>query len=104
MALIAAAFLIFGISDASAQTKKRPVIRKKVTTVKKAAVAPSLYTVSGGKSIRVRMNGSITSRTAKVGERFTVTVREPVYSSTGVVLIPEGSEIVGRVDSAVPAR
>jgi hypothetical protein len=103
-AAVAAAFLIFGIVDVSAQTKKRPVLRKKVSIVKKAPVAPSLYTVSTGKSIRVRMNGSISSRTAKVGDRFTVTVREPVYSGTGVVLVPEGSEIVGRVDSVVPAR
>jgi type IV secretory pathway VirB10-like protein len=50
------------------------------------------------------MNDSISSRTARVGDRFTVTVREPVYSNTGVVVIPEGSEIVGRVDSVMPAR
>ena len=104
LAVTAVALLISGTFDTSAQTRKRPVLRKKVSAVKKAPVAPSLYTVAGGKRMRVRMNDSISSRTARVGDRFTVTVREPVYSNTGVVVIPEGSEIVGRVDSVVPAR
>jgi hypothetical protein len=30
-------------------------------------------------------------------------VREPVYSTTGAVVIPEGSEIVGKVDSVTKA-
>src|SRR5688572_15743215 len=104
LAVTSAILLIAGTFDTSAQTRKRPVLRKKVSTVKKAPVAPSLYTVAGGKRIRVRMNDTINSRTSRVGDRFTVTVREPVYSNTGVVVIPEGSEIVGRIDSVVPAR
>ncbi len=101
-----AAAMIFGTAfEASAQVKKRPVIRKKAAVTKKPPVpAVKLYTVAAGKRIRVRMNESISSKTAKVGDRFTVTVREPVYSSTGVVVIPEGSELVGRVDVVTPAR
>ncbi len=104
LAVTSAILLIAGTFDTSAQTRKRPVLRKKVSAVKKAPVAPSLYTVAGGKRIRVRMNDTINSRTSRVGDRFTVTVRESVYSNTGVVVIPEGSEIVGRIDSVVPAR
>jgi len=89
------------VADASAQTKRKPVIRK-ASTVKRAP-APKLYTVAVGKRIRVRMNDELTSKTARVGDRFTVTVREPVYSTTGAVVIPEGSEIVGKVDAVTKA-
>src|SRR5215212_2454232 len=94
---LTAAVIFGGILDASAQTKKRPVIRKKAPVARKPAVpAARLYTVPAGKRIRVRMNETLSSKTARVGDRFTVTVREPVYSSTGVVVIPEGSELIGR--------
>ena len=90
------------VVDSAAQTKRRPVVRK-ATTVKKRAPAPRLYTVAAGKRIRVRMNEELTSKTARVGDRFTVTVREPVYSTTGAVVIPEGSELIGKVDSVTKA-
>jgi hypothetical protein len=101
---ILAMLLAFGAADVLAQRRK-PVIRKKTTvrkTVKKPAV--KLYTVSTGTVFRVRMNNNISSKTAKVGDRFTTTVTEPVYSSTGVVVIPTGSTVTGRVDSVIPAK
>lgn len=102
-AAFAAALVITGSSDVLAQTKRKPVLRKKTTAVKTPVPAVKLYSVPAGKRIRVRMNETISSKTAKVGDRFTATVREPVYSSTGVVVIPEGSEIIGRVDAVTPA-
>ena len=103
VSMVVSAFLASFASDASAQTrKKRPVIRK--STVTKRAPAPRLYTVAAGKRIRVRMNEDLSSKTARVGDRFTATVREPVYSTTGAVVIPEGSEIVGRVDAVAKAQ
>jgi hypothetical protein len=50
------------------------------------------------------MNDTIGSKTARVGDRFTTTVTEPIYASTGAVVIPSGSTITGRVDSVRPAR
>jgi hypothetical protein len=50
------------------------------------------------------MEGTINSKTARVGDTFTTTVTEPVYSETGVVVIPVGSKITGRVDSVVKAK
>ena len=98
---LVAAVLAAGLAiDASAQTKRRPVVRK--STVKRAP-APRLYTVAAGKRIRVRMNEGLTSKTAKVGDRFTVTVVDPVYSTNGAVVIPQGSEIVGKVDVVTKA-
>lgn len=99
--LIATIFAAGLVVDASAQTKKRrPVIRKAAV---KRAPAPRLYTVATGKRIRVRLNEELTSKTAKVGDRFTTTVREPVYATNGAVVIPEGSEIIGKVTAVTKA-
>lgn len=105
LAAMISVVIFAGAFDLSAQTRRRPVIRK--ATVRKAVVrrpaAPALFTVSSGKRFRVRMNDTISSKTARVGERFTATITEPVYSNTGVVVIPSGSEIIGRVNSVRPA-
>jgi hypothetical protein len=109
--LVVIAALIFGIGSIETMAqKKKPVIRKKTTTVKKTAVRrapvarPALYRVETGTTIRVRMNGTINSKTARVGDLFTTTVTEPVYSSDGVVVIPVGSTVTGRVDSVTRAK
>jgi len=91
MALVSGLYM-----DASAQTTRRPVI-KRSTTVTRPATTPALFRVAAGKKIRVRMNDTISSRTARVGDTFTVTVTEPVYSTTGAVVIPPGSELTGRL-------
>src|SRR5262245_31465272 len=104
LAAILATFLVFGAVDTFAQ-KKKPVLRKKTvrkTTVTKTTV--KLYRVDTGTTFRVRMNNNISSKTAVVGDKFTVTVTEPVYSDTGVVVIPEGSTVTGRVDEVVAAK
>jgi hypothetical protein len=80
----------------------RPVLRTN-TPARTSAARNQLYTVSAGKRFRVRMNDNISSKTAKVGDTFTATVTEPVYSDTGVVVIPSGSEVMGRVDAVRPA-
>jgi hypothetical protein len=91
-----ALILVVGTADTFAQ-KKKPVIKKK-------PAATPVYTVTSGTTMRVRMNNTITSKTARVGDTFTATVTEPVYSSTGVVVIPTGSTVVGRVDAVTAAR
>ncbi|MEQ1606244.1 MAG: hypothetical protein ABL999_15395 [Pyrinomonadaceae bacterium] len=95
--LVLALVTLFGASEALAQ--KKPVLRKK--TVVKKVVAPvpviPVYTVETGTIMRARMNTTISSKTAVVGNTFTSTVTEPVYSSTGVVVIPTGSTLTARV-------
>lgn len=102
------AVIMGGAFDISAQVKKKPVLKRSTVVRKKTVavkpVAAKLYTVETGKRIRVRMNETLSSKTAKVGDSFTATVTEPVYSTTGVVVIPTGSEVVGRVDSVKAAR
>lgn len=97
--------ILAGAVDLNAQTRRRPVLRKKTvvrTTTRPTAVR--LYTVATGQTIRARMNGTLSSRTARIGNTFTATVTEPVYSDNGVVVVPTGSTVIGRVDSATPAR
>jgi len=101
--VLLALLMLFGVSAASAQ-KKKPVLKKK-TVVTKKVVKPvePVFTVDAGTVMRTRMNSTISSKTAKVGNTFTVTVTEPVYSSNGVVVIPTGSTLTGKVDSVTPA-
>lgn len=98
-----ALLLMFGVGSAIAQRKpvikRKPVVRKKVVT--KPAIP--VYTVASGTVIRSRMNGTISSKTAKVGDTFAVTVTEPVYSTDGTVVIPTGSTITGKINSVKQA-
>lgn len=100
-----AVFFVFGTVDSFAQ-KRKPTIRRK-TTVKKTIVRQPvirLYTVNSGERFRVRMNETLNSKTARTGDTFTTTVTEPVYSTNGVIVIPTGSRVIGRVDSVKPAK
>lgn len=100
--LLLALVTLFGAGEALAQ--KRPVLRKK-TVVKKVVVpaGPAMFTVDTGTIMRARMNSAITSKTAVVGNTFTSTVTEPVYASSGAVVIPTGSTLTGRVTSVKKA-
>jgi hypothetical protein len=88
-------FSIAGMVDTASAQTKRPALRR--STITKTSPAPTLFRINAGKRIHVRMNDTISSRTARVGDTFTVTTTEPVYSNTGAVVIPSGSEVVGRV-------
>lgn len=88
------------IPDVLGQSSRPAILRASAT---KRAGGQSLYTVSAGKRLRVRMNDTISSKTARVGDRFTTTVTEPVYSNNGVVVIPSGSEVVGKVTAVQKA-
>lgn len=73
------------------QTRRRPRARR--------APVVQYYTVPANEVIRVRINQSLSSKTARVGDRFSTTVTEPVYGSNGVQVIPVGSKVWGRVSS-----
>lgn len=87
---------LFGASIVPTEAqRRRPRITRSTRT---ANNYPARYTVAADEVIRVRMNGNLSSKTARVGERFTTTVTEPVYAN-GVEVIPAGSTIAGRVTS-----
>lgn len=94
--------MILGVGTALAQG---PVLKKKVIRKKSVAVryVEPVFTVESGTVVRVRMNRTISSKTAMVGSTFTTTVTEPVYSTSGAVVIPIGSTLTGRIDSVRPA-
>lgn len=101
---VRAAFLFFllltlfsSLVTVEAQTKKKSTSRKTASKVK-------YYTVRAGEKVRVRMDDSINSKTARVGDTFNTKTVDPVYSSGGVQVVPPGSVIVGRVTSAQAAE
>ena len=63
---------------------------------------PAYHTVAANTVIRVRMNEEISSGDARVGDRFTTIVVDPVYTR-GVEVIPAGSVVTGRVTSVLRA-
>lgn len=106
---VAAMILAFSATDSFAQTKKRTTTTRKKPVLKTApkttATVPAvkMYTVEKAQTIRVRMNGTISSKTAKVGDTFTTTVTEPVYSTTGVIVVPVGATLTGKITAVTAA-
>ncbi len=107
MATVLTLILTIGLADTFAQTKKttrkKPVLKR--TTATKTVVKPviKLYMVEKDQVVRVRMNSTISSKTSKIGDTFMTTVTEPVYSNTGVIVIPTGSILVGKITAVTPA-
>ncbi|MBC8029692.1 MAG: hypothetical protein H7Z16_06240 [Pyrinomonadaceae bacterium] len=99
MTLFVLAILLAGsVFEVSAQRRRRPVRRTPVRRV----VIPT-YTVPADTVIRVRLNQQLSSRTARIGDRFSANVTEPVHAGAGVEVIPVGSKVWGRVTSVKQA-
>lgn len=96
---------------------RKPTIRRK-RAVKSARVtkapAPAAtaqvvgpvyatYVLPENQTFRLKMDDAISSRTARVGDRFRSTVLIPVYAS-GVEVVPAGSVVEGRVAAVRAAR
>ncbi len=62
------------------------------------------YTVPANQTMRVRLNEEINSEKARVGDTFTSTVVDPVYSSGGVLEVPQGSTVTGAVTNVQRAQ
>jgi hypothetical protein len=90
VSIVVVAFLADAALLALAQTKQRPRVK--------------YYSVKADKKIRVRMNETISSESARVGDTFTTTVVDPVYAAGGVEVIPAGSIINGRVSNVAKAQ
>ncbi|HYP02412.1 MAG TPA: hypothetical protein VER76_19635 [Pyrinomonadaceae bacterium] len=91
------------VIPASAQRRRprRPVRRAAATRT----VTPPIryYTLGADQTIRVRMDNELSSRTARVGDRFSTTTVEPAYAN-GVEVIPAGSKVWGRVTTVKRAE
>jgi hypothetical protein len=91
------------VVPASAQRRRtrRPVRRPATTRVIVPAVR--YHTLGADQTIRVRIDSELSSRTARVGDRFSTTTVEPVYAD-GAEVIPAGSKVWGRVSSVKRAE
>ena len=88
--------LIAGLSNLTVAQETRPRHNS-------AQYAEQSWTLPPDTVISVQMNGTLTSRTAHVGDKFTATVTVPVYAN-GHTVIPAGSIIEGRVTQVTPAK
>jgi hypothetical protein len=97
--------ILMGATDTFAQKRKPTLKRKPVARriVKPAVPGEKLYSVRSGTTIPVRLNSQLSSKVNHVGDTFRATVTDPVYSDTGVVVVPSGSTLTGRVDTVTPA-
>jgi hypothetical protein len=83
--------------------KKKPILKKK-TVAKAKPPAPKSYQLKAGAKFRARINEELNSKTSKVGDTFTATVVDNMYSEGGELVIPDGSIINGRVTEVRQAK
>lgn len=83
-------FVVLFAGSMMAQTAKKPRIK--------------YYRIDANQTLHVRMGDSLKSDSARIGDTFSTTVVDPVYSSGGVELVPSGSTIAGRVTAVQKAR
>ena len=71
IAAVMSMLMLLGVTGAVAQ-KKKPVLKKKPVAKKVVVVKPvePMFTVDSGTIIRVRMNSTISSKTATVGRNL----------------------------------
>src|SRR5262245_42107368 len=81
-------------NESVAQTKPKP---KPKPTVK-------YYSVPANSVLRVRLNDDLYSEKAHIGDRFSSTLVDPVYSKNGVMLAPQGSTVTGHVTNVQRAE
>lgn len=62
------------------------------------------YQIRANETFHVRLGQTLNSGKARVGDTFTTTVVDPVYSANGIELVPSGSIISGRVTAVEKAR
>ena len=101
-ALVLLAVIGSGVIDVAAQRRRSSRVRRPA----RARVVPTppvvYYTVPANTVLNVRLNQTISSENARVGDEFTSTVTLPVYAS-GLEVIPAGSQVVGKVISVTRA-
>ena len=98
--------LILGtvVPSFAATQRRRTKRRRSRATVTRRTTPPAppirYYTVPANTVMRVRIDTALSSKTARIGDRFSATVTEPVYGGgSGVDVVPVGSKVWGRVSS-----
>src|SRR5947209_18022480 len=82
--IILLALIMGAVVPSFAATQRRRARRRTPARVARTAPPPvRYYTVAADQVIRVRMDSELTSRTARIGDRFSASVTEPVYGERG---------------------
>ncbi|HEY6802332.1 MAG TPA: hypothetical protein VI306_02030 [Pyrinomonadaceae bacterium] len=76
------------VTQSFGQQKKRPVY----------------YAVHANQVMHVRLNNELNSEKARVGDFFTATLVDPIYSKNGLLLAPQGSIVRGQVTNVARAQ
>lgn len=93
IAMLAAALLasvsIVGAAQEPGQTKStntnRPRLKKRVVRRKPAVQKSNIVAVPVGTNLKVRLNDTLSSKNSRVGDKFTVTVLDPVKYNEATV-------------------
>lgn len=93
--LVLLTFVAGAVFDASGQTRRRR--RGRRTPAPAARPVVKYYAIPTDTVIRVRINEALNSGTARIGDRFSTNVVEPVYADNGVEVVPVGGKVLGRV-------
>lgn len=96
MSVAIMAVMVFSASVKSNAQDSRPRYNSRQNT-------DHSWTVPEDTIISVQMNGGLSSRTSRVGDKFTAVVTIPVYVN-GKAVIPAGTIVEGRVTQVTPAK
>ena len=103
--LVLLALILGTVVPSFAATQRRRARRRApARTVRTTTPPVRYYTVPADQVIRVRMDTELNSRSARVGDRFSTSVTEPVYGESGIEVVPVGSKVWGRVTSVMRAQ
>ncbi len=99
--LVLFALILGTVVPSFAATQRRRTRRRATATRHRTPAPPPVryYTVAADQVIRVRIDTALNSKSARIGDRFSASVTEPVYGDSGVTVVPTGSKVWGRVTS-----
>lgn len=59
--------------------------------------------VPTGTTFAIRMNESLSTESSKAGDSFTATLTDPIVDASGIVIVPAGATVRGRVTAVAPS-
>jgi hypothetical protein len=62
-----------------------------------SAAGTTARNISAGTTIRANLDTPLSTRTSKIGDRFTATVTAPVQDAAGNIIVPMGSKVNGQI-------